>query len=61
MMQLHSNFCDQVVINIVNNNNNHHLLNWSQNPVCVIMIIRVVEFENLNIYFKTKVADGIIG
>jgi hypothetical protein len=24
-------------------------------------IIHVTEFENLNIYFKTKVVDGILG
>jgi hypothetical protein len=24
-------------------------------------IIHVIEFENLNIYFKTRVVDGIIG
>jgi hypothetical protein len=37
-LKLHSNFCDQVVINIIEKFNNH-FLNQSQNPRCVVMLI----------------------
>jgi hypothetical protein len=35
-LQHHSNFCDQVVINI-DEKDNSHFLNLSQNPKCVVV------------------------
>ncbi len=36
-LQLHSNFCDYVIINIVEKYNSH-FSNQSQNPICVVVI-----------------------
>jgi hypothetical protein len=42
-LQLHNNFCDQVVVNIVEKDNSH-FLNQSQNPRCVVVIVKISQF-----------------